>query len=568
MAVEDFFLPEDDVDELVRWTPTARTGVAVTPLIDGKEAFAEFEKAIKGAHKSVYFTAWVFATDWDRRAGQFPKWHELFVSAAKRGCDVKLLLADFDPYLGPHHPQAWRAREYLMAHKGKPKPPGSLEVMCSMHPATLELVAQLPPVHNTVVASLTTLITAINSHNRATIRREWAWFPRLWEKVSMNPATGKLLWPADPYDVLYPVTHHQKTLVVDGTIGFCGGLDITMWRNDSATDRHHWHDIHLKLRGDVVIDLERNFVERWNAERQPFNDFVDAAATHKPPGVTFDTSKASAITWTPPVASTPGTVRAQVHRTVSENSITIWPHTLVDQVWRGTVAAIEQAEHYVYVENQYVRSEELVDALLDRADDVPGLVVIAVVPMTPEELATADPITKLGMNLQYHNLDRLTTTLGSRFGVFSPLQRIRRKRAFAQWQDKDFLENQVYVHSKAMIVDDVYANVGSANAGPRSYLMDTEIGVAFHDPTVVRAFRVRLWRELTGANTGAWPLADVLTRWRGIATANQTRRPAAMQGYVVPHPYDKFQGQPAPLIPDRYTELHRADEAPPEGLVV
>jgi hypothetical protein len=41
-----------------------------------------------------------------------------------------------------------------------------------------------------------------------------------------------------------------------------------------------------------------------------------------------------------------------------------------------------------------------------------------------------------------------------------------------------------------------------------------------------------------------------------------------MQGYVVPHPYDRFQGEPDWKIPDRYTELDRAEETPPEGLVV
>jgi phosphatidylserine/phosphatidylglycerophosphate/cardiolipin synthase-like enzyme len=66
-------------------------------------------------------------------------------------------------------------------------------------------------------------------------------------------------------------------------------------------------------------------------------------------------------------------------------------------------------------------------------------------------------------------------------------------------------ERAIYVHSKVLIVDDVYVKIGSANCNRRSYMCDTEADLHIIDGAVAdgasafaREFRVRLWAELLG----------------------------------------------------------------------
>jgi phosphatidylserine/phosphatidylglycerophosphate/cardiolipin synthase-like enzyme len=58
--------------------------------------------------------------------------------------------------------------------------------------------------------------------------------------------------------------------------------------------------------------------------------------------------------------------------------------------------------------------------------------------------------------------------------------------------------NQVYVHAKIGIVDDRWLVVGSANLNEHSFYNDTEACVITCDEELVRATRLRLWREHLG----------------------------------------------------------------------
>lgn len=56
---------------------------------------------------------------------------------------------------------------------------------------------------------------------------------------------------------------HRKLLVVDGRIGFTGGVGIAdQWRGH-AQDPDHWRDIHFRLEGPVVAELQAAFMDNW-----------------------------------------------------------------------------------------------------------------------------------------------------------------------------------------------------------------------------------------------------------------------------------------------------------------
>lgn len=56
---------------------------------------------------------------------------------------------------------------------------------------------------------------------------------------------------------------HRKLLVVDGTIGFTGGVGIAdLWRGDGDSP-DHWRDVHFRLDGPVVAHLQAAFNDNW-----------------------------------------------------------------------------------------------------------------------------------------------------------------------------------------------------------------------------------------------------------------------------------------------------------------
>lgn len=94
---------------------------------------------------------------------------------------------------------------------------------------------------------------------------------------------------------------------------------------------------------------------------------------------------------------------------------------------------------------------------------------------------------------------------------------------------------EVYVHSKIMLVDDAWATVGSANLAGRGFHDDSEMNVSvWHEPTV-RALRCELMREHAGIDTEEMDDVAAIDCFRRVARANRERfrQGAALQGLAV-----------------------------------
>ena len=56
---------------------------------------------------------------------------------------------------------------------------------------------------------------------------------------------------------------HRKVLVVDGRVGFTGGVGIAgQWTGD-AQDPEHWRDTHFRVEGPVVAQMQSVFMDNW-----------------------------------------------------------------------------------------------------------------------------------------------------------------------------------------------------------------------------------------------------------------------------------------------------------------
>ena len=56
---------------------------------------------------------------------------------------------------------------------------------------------------------------------------------------------------------------HRKLLVVDGAVGFTGGVGIAPTWEGAAQDKDHWRDSHFRVAGPVVAQMQMTFMDNW-----------------------------------------------------------------------------------------------------------------------------------------------------------------------------------------------------------------------------------------------------------------------------------------------------------------
>ena len=310
---------------------------------------------------------------------------------------------------------------------------------------------------------------------------------------------------------------HQKVWLVDaGTsdeVAFVGGINIgagSMSGPDHAEAPEPWrygniHDVHCLVRGPAATDVHDNFTMRWNGASE--RGRVHGAW---PPSGTDDL---------PPPAgrSEPvGTTRAQVIRSVLPGLYEALPDG-ENSVREQYLAAVAAAREYVYLEHQILLSRAVLGVLGEALDR--GVRVMAMVP--------GDPMPVLAQARVYPGVaagfDALAD-LGGREGFCLAAPAARR-----QWGYEE-----VYVHSKVAVIDDVWATIGSTNLIFTSFQGDTEMNVSFWDGDLVRGFRSRLVGEQGGFDAVGMSGVEAIDRLAGVARANADRRAAddVLQGFA------------------------------------
>ncbi|HEU5249073.1 MAG TPA: cardiolipin synthase [Thermoanaerobaculia bacterium] len=56
---------------------------------------------------------------------------------------------------------------------------------------------------------------------------------------------------------------HRKLLIVDGRVGFTGGVGIADKWSGNAQDPDHWRDSHFRLEGPAVAQMQAAFMDNW-----------------------------------------------------------------------------------------------------------------------------------------------------------------------------------------------------------------------------------------------------------------------------------------------------------------
>lgn len=264
--------------------------------------------------------------------------------------------------------------------------------------------------------------------------------------------------------------HHQKAIVIDGRIAFVGGMDLTTFQGDRWDVAGHplragvnWHDVQVCLEGEAVADVEQNFRQRWEGSGGVRRDLP-----HREPTVEPD--------WQTPV---------QIARTIPAGDYDFAPSGEFG-IHHAYTAALRRARRLIYLENQYLWSHEVVDAL-KAAMREPHPEPFRIVLVLPARAYSG----KWDNDRHVKELREADAGRGI-LSVYCPYA------SGTAAGVTPFAYRPIYVHAKVGVIDDEWFTVGSANLNDRGLITDSEINVVAQDPAVARSMRLNLWAEHLG----------------------------------------------------------------------
>jgi len=292
--------------------------------------------------------------------------------------------------------------------------------------------------------------------------------------------------------------HHEKTIVIDDRVAFVGGIDLTSETGDRYDTNEHparasmgWHDACARIEGPAVSDVAEHFRMRW---REVTGEWLAPVSPSEPVGA----------------------VELQIVRTIPEHIYTAAPRGDF-RILESYLRAFQAAQHFIYLENQFLWSPEIAAALRAKLAKPPNpdFRILLLLPSRPNtgvddtRGVLAELIEEDGEAGQI-----LACTLYARSGPHA---------------------DPVYVHAKVGIVDDAWLTLGSANLNEHSLFNDTEMNLVAHDPDLAVRTRRRLWAEhleLPIEEIPREPTTAIDELWKPISKEQLQRR---IEGRPITH---------------------------------
>ena len=254
-------------------------------------------------------------------------------------------------------------------------------------------------------------------------------------------------------DRMHPrgAAHHQKIVVVDDVLAFCGGIDMTADRWDtrehldedprrvrpSGRSYGPWHDATAAVDDGAARALGDLARERWRRA---------TGETLEPP------PPSQAAIWPARVEPTFRNVTLGIARTMPGDD----DAEDVREVERLTLDAIRFAKRTIYCESQYFASRAVADAIADRIVEKDGPEIVVINPESADGFLEAEVMDSA--RAQMFDLVR-RADMHERFRIYTPVAAGGRP---------------IYVHAKILVVDDMLFRIGSSNLNNRSMGFDTE----------------------------------------------------------------------------------------------
>lgn len=211
--------------------------------------------------------------------------------------------------------------------------------------------------------------------------------------------------------------NHRKIVVVDGKIGYVGGINIGDEYLGLDKKISPWRDTHLKIMGSSVHCLQLRFIEDWLYASKKHVDFSDAAKYFSG-------------------------LDSQYKGNTGIQIVSSGPDTNMEEIKRGLIKMISLAKKSILIQTPYfIPDSSFLEALQNAA--MSGVEVIIQIPAVPDKKI----VYKATMSF-------VADVIG--YGI------------------KTYLYSG-FLHAKMMVVDDIYCAIGTANIDIRSFALNFEI---------------------------------------------------------------------------------------------
>ena len=228
---------------------------------------------------------------------------------------------------------------------------------------------------------------------------------------------------------------HRKIAIIDGRVGFLGGVNIHEPASRTSSGKDAWRDQHVRIEGEPVRKLQRLFLENWTYARgASFAMAEDTVAKYFPSAREGGQGVAVQV-----MASGPDDETAPLHAFF--------------------LAALSTARQRAWIETPYLIPDEPLESAL-RVAELRGVDVQVIVPKRGDSrLVTAashtycDSLAKAGIKVYEYGPPML--------------------------------------HAKTMVIDETVAVIGTANLDNRSFRLNFEVAAAFYDAGVVERLAKR-----------------------------------------------------------------------------
>jgi cardiolipin synthase len=281
----------------------------------------------------------------------------------------------------------------------------------------------------------------------------------------LDDAGAKVAWFRPPkWYTLHKLNNrtHRKILVVDGRVGFTGGVGIAEEWTGNCEDPGHWRDTHVRVEGPAARDLLGGFLDNWAEATQ----CILSGPDHLPDVAGFDDG-----------------IQVQVTRSTAEKGSTDAEHLFY--------AAIACARERIWLTTAYFAPRRaFVEALCEavgRGVDV-------------RVLTNGPHIDKQVVRQAGHRTYERMLECGVRI----------------------FEYQRTMLHAKVMIVDANWATVGSINFDNRSFALNDELNLSLRDREVVAGLEKHFLADTDDArelSLAGWRARPVARRARELASA-------------------------------------------------
>ncbi len=222
--------------------------------------------------------------------------------------------------------------------------------------------------------------------------------------------------------------NHRKIAIIDGKIGFIGGVNIGEKYYGLTKKYGYWRDTHLRIEGDAVYSLQKSFFRDW---------------------FFYVNEKIDIHTYFPPIAPYKENIPIQI---ITSGADSEWENIML-----AYFSAFNNAKNHLFVITPYlVLNESMLTAFKTAA--LSGVDVRLVLP---------------------HKGDHWIVFQGSRSYYEDLLEA----------GVKIYEYNNGFPHAKMLLVDDLFVSVGSANMDIRSFSQNLEINAVIYDKKVAQLIK-------------------------------------------------------------------------------